>query len=380
MFARSKRLLGMLGNPQNTHKAIHAAGTSGKGTVCYMIDAILRAHNKRTALLVSPHVYDIRERIQINHQYAPEKQYIKAANLVISCAREMAREGDAPSYYEVMAAISFLLSSQKSLDYTVVETGLGGKYDLSNTVKTENKYCVLTQIGLDHTQILGTTYEQIAAEKAEILYPRAPVTALRQKDSVNQVFEHIAKKYDARISWVEPFGNYEVDDLLLALDATRNVAERDGWLFNEELARDAAQTVYIPGRFEKRTLSDHLVILDGAHNPQKLRALASRLERESHSPATIMLALGEYNDYEGSLRAIKNVCKRLIICEFFLESSVRRRAISSTKIAEAAQRMGFTDVITQPAPHLALQQALTNPEPIVVTGSFYLLGEVDRSF
>lgn len=380
MFSRSKRLLGMLGNPQDTHKAIHVAGTSGKGTVCYMIDAILRAHNKRTALIVSPHVYDIRERIQINHQYAPEKQYIKAANLVISCAREMAQAGNAPSYYEVMAAISFLLTSQKTLDYTIVETGLGGRYDLSNAVSTENKYCVITQIGLDHTQILGTTYEQIAAQKAEILYPKAKVTVLRQKDSVNQVIDHISKSYDAQLSWVEPFGNYEVDDLLLALDATKNVAARDGWLFNEELARDAAEMVYIPGRFEKRTLSDHLVILDGAHNPQKLRALASRLERESYSPATIIFALGEHNDYEGSLRAIKKVCERLIVCEFFSGSSIRRRAISPAQISSAAQRLGFTNIVKQPIPSLAMQEALAHQEPIVITGSFYLLGEIDRLF
>ena len=97
MFSRSKLLLDKLGNPQNTHKTIHVAGTSGKGTVCYMVDAILRAHNKQTGLLVSTHVYDIRERVQINNQYTPEKKYIEAANTVIRHARKMANAGDATS-------------------------------------------------------------------------------------------------------------------------------------------------------------------------------------------------------------------------------------------------------------------------------------------
>ncbi len=381
MFERSKRLLAQLGNPQNAHKTIHVAGTSGKGTVCYMIDAILRAHNQKTGLLVSPHVYDIRERVQINNQYAPEKSYIKAAHTVITHAREMAQYGDAPSYYEVMAAIGFVLTAQQPLKYVVVETGLGGRYDLSNTIKNSGKYCVLTQIGLDHTQILGTTYEQIAREKAEILYHNSEVTALWQKNSVNDVFIHKAEQCHAHISWVKPYGNYEVDDLLLALDATRNIAQSDGWNFDEEVAREAASRVYIPGRFEKRSLADHTVVLDGAHNPQKLAALADRLNRDSLAPCTFVFAIGENQDIKKSLLALQTACKRLIVCEFFLEHPhIRRRALKAATVQLMAHELGFTDVEVVESPKVALQRALVYPESITVTGSFYLLGEVDHMF
>ena len=380
MLIRCKLLLEKLGNPQNTHKTIHVAGSSGKGTVCYMIDAILRAHDKRTALMVSPHVYDIRERIQINNQYAPEKHFIKAANEVISIVNEMANEENSPSYFEALAAIGFLLSSKRPLDYLVLETGLGGRYDISNSVSDPTKYTVLTQIGLDHMQQLGTTYEQIASQKAEIIQQNSMTTALKQREGVNGVFKLIANKKNAKISWVEATSNYQIDDLLLAIDAVKNIAQRDGWKLDFELASNAAQNVYIPGRFEKRTLSSKLIILDGAHNPQKLRALASRIERESLTPVTIVLALSEHKDYQASLRAIKKICKNLIVCEFFLNNYYRRKAQSSDVIAKAAKDIGFEKVEIVKDPNKALKLAITYGNPVVCTGSFYLIGEIDKFF
>lgn len=381
MFARSKRLLTQLGNPQNVHKAIHVAGTSGKGTVCYMIDAILRGHNKQTALLVSPHVYDIRERIQINNQYAPEKRYIQIANQVITHAKNMGNLGDAPSYFEVMSAIGFTLAAQKPLDYIVVETGLGGRYDLSNTIEGPLKYCVLTQIGLDHTSILGSTYEQIAREKAAIVQRHTPITALSQKKSVNKVFTEVAEMNNATISWVESTGSYEIDDLLIALDTVKNIASHDGWQFDEETAKQAAHSVYIPGRFEKRTLNNKLVVLDGAHNSQKLSALSKRLKKESLDLLTIVIAFSEHKDVTTSLQAIMPVCKRLIICEFFLDNrAIYRRAAPAESIQQVALKLGFEDIQIIKSPLSALRRALEYPESILVTGSFYLLGEIDHAF
>ncbi len=380
MFSRSKLLLDELGNPQNTHKVIHVAGTSGKGTVCYMIDAILRAHDMRTALMVSPHVYDIRERIQVNGQYAPEKHFIKVASQVIQIVNEMASEGNAPSYYETITAIGFLLASKKSLNYLVIETGIGGKYDMSNIVETPFKYSVLTQIGLDHQQILGTTYEQIASQKAEIIQYDSKVTALKQRAGVNEVFSIVAERKKASISWVENSQNYQIDDLMLAIDATMNIAKRDGWELDFEKAKFAAENVYIPGRFEKRTLNNQLIILDGAHNPQKLSALAGRIERESLSPVTVVLALGEHKDYQSCLRAIKNICSSLIVCEFFLNDSYRRKAQSSEIIAAAAKDLNFENVQIVKDPITALKLANSYNLPVICTGSFYLLGEIDKVF
>lgn len=381
VFSRSQQLLERLGNPQNFNKSVHVAGTSGKGTVCYMIDAILRAHNKRTALLVSPHVYDMRERAQINHQYTPERLFIEAANEVLREVHKMASEENAPSYYETMAAIAFTISTKRRVNYMIVEAGVGGRYDTSNTMKTDQKYCVITQIGLDHTHILGTTYEQIAHEKGAILYPGAQATILSQKKSVNQVFENIAATLSASISWVEPQGKYEFDDLLIALNATREIAGRDGWLFDEEAARNAVKRLYIPGRFEKRTLQDRLVILDGAHNPQKLAALADRLNRESNSPATILFSMNLRGDIRSSLTALKPVCDELVICEFFYDQPrIRKRSAKASDVATIAHELGFEKVTVEPSPQNAMRYALNAERPIVVCGSFYLLGVIDKMF
>ena len=346
-----------------------------------MIDAILRAHSKKTVLIVGPHVYDIRERIQINGQFAPEKKYVKASKLVINHARQANSSGIFYSYLEILIAISFLLSASSEVDYKIIETIVGGRHDLTNTISGTQKYCVLTQIGLDHTEILGTTFQEIATEKAEIINNGSGVTALRQKVSVNQAFTKVADKYGSKISWVESTGNYEIDDFMIALNACKNVAERDGWLFDEQLAQKAISEFYIPGRFEKRSINSSMVILDGAHNPQKITALCGRIERDNIGPVTVILAMGQHKDYQSSLKSLSSICNHLIICEYFLNHpEVPKRPLSAEIIYKAARNLNIENVEIIKQPSLAIKQALRYNLPILVTGSFYLLGEIDKSF
>lgn len=373
-------MLAAFNNPQNTHKTIHVAGTSGKGTICYFIDAILRAHGKRSALLVSPHVYDLRERIQINGQFIPEKVFLQHLNQLLPLLSSHQQTEGLPAYFTIMTMLGFIATADFPLDYVVVETGMGGRLDPTNVIQNE-KYCVLGQIGLDHTEVLGTTFEQIAAEKAGIMQPGSGITALGQKQSVNEVFEQIAKKQTAKLSWVESSGDYEIDDYLLAVDAVRNVAARDGWHFNEELVRAAVDDLFIPGRYEQRNIHNRPVILDGAHNPQKLAALSSRILREEKAPCTVILALGDHKDFRGSLAELKKITSTLICTEFFThEPRPPKRAIPAQKLADTAKELGFLNIKVVASPVEALHQAARNQETIVVTGSFYLLGEIDSAF
>lgn len=380
IFAISQQFLGKLGDPQNAHPTIHVAGTSGKGTVSYMLDAILRAHDKRTALLVSPHVYDIRERIQMNGQFMPEKHFIGLVNEVLEHLHSEAPQ-KMLGYTQLMSILGFMAASRARLDYVVAEAGIGGQYDTTNTITRPDKFSVLTQIGIDHTQQLGLTYEQIASAKAAIVLPQTRVIALGQKQSVNTVFEHIFAQKQATVSWVDSTENYLINDTLLALAAAEHIAQRDGWEFNEEKARLATNDVYIPGRFEKRTFKEKLVILDGAHNPQKIRALSWRLGNEDYSPCTIVLALSDKKDAVGIIKTLKTVAQRIICTEFFVDQpDIPVQAASAEALANIARSLGIPEVEAIKRPLDALRCASQYPETIVATGSFYLLGDIDTIF
>lgn len=371
-FERSKQILEALGNPQNAHKAIHVAGTSGKGSVCYQIDAILRAHGKKTGLMVSPHVYDIRERIQINGKLLSKKKFLDLTNRLL-----VELDNFSPSYFEALTCLGFLASAKEQLDYLVVETGFGGLWDTTNTITRNDKVCVINQIGYDHTAILGDTLEKIAVQKAGIIRKRSNIVYLNQDENVNHVIENHARKQHAKVIKVEKDDSYQKTNASLALSTVELLARRDGWKLNIKLAEQAITTVFIPGRYEKLIYKNYTVILDGAHNPQKLSALVQRLAEDDLIPATFILAMGERKDWQACLEILKPIATRIIATEFFTEASdTPHRALSSTELAQACEKIGVT-ALAQPNPKSALKRALTFNEPIVVTGSFYLLGEVD---
>ncbi len=370
-FERSQRILEALGNPQNTHKAIHVAGTSGKGSVCYQIEAILQAHGKKTALMVSPHVYDIRERIQINGSLIGKDTFLRLTNTLLQKLEHFA-----PSYFEALTCLGFLASAEENIDYLVVETGFGGLWDTTNTITRKDKVCAINQIGYDHTAILGDTLEKIAFQKAGIIQKNGNLIYLNQEAGVNRVVETYAKKQHATVTTVDKNDSYQKTNKSLSLSTAKLLAQRDGWKFDIHLATRAVDEVFIPGRYEKMTHQDHTVVLDGAHNPQKLQALVDRLAHDNLLPATFILAMGERKDWRTCLEILKPAAKRIIATEFFTETSATpHRALSSAQLAEACKEIGIT-TSNHVAPGDALGAALSFNEPIIVTGSFYLLGEM----
>lgn len=363
-----------LGNPQNSHPSIHVAGTSGKGTICYLVDGVLRAHSKHTGLTLSPHVYDIRERIQVNGQLASEKLFVKALNTVLGKTNAA---DISPTYFETLIAMAFTAFSETRLDYAVIETGFGGRLDATNVIQKADKVCILSRIGLDHTAALGNTVEAIAAEKAGIVQQGNHVVALRQEPEINSVFEKYCREKNAVIEWVEQTGDYQKTNDALALAACRYIAKRDGWNFDEETAESVLQQVFIPGRFEKRHFKEHLVILDGAHNPQKLSALANRIQREQKAPVTVVFAIGERKDIQSCLEMLRPVAKRIIATEYFTkEQDIPVRPLAAEVIAEQCKKLGI-EALVEHSPLGAINHAARFTEPIVAAGSFYLLGELD---
>lgn len=365
------------GDPQNAHKVVHVAGTSGKGTVCYLIDAVLRAHTQKTGMLQSPHVYDIRERIQINGQLVSERKFLSALNTVLSALQQA---DITATYFETLVIMGFLLLKHAPISYAIIETGLGGRLDATNTVMKQDKLCVITRIGLDHTSVLGDTIAKIAAEKAGIIQKGNHVIALRQEEEVNDVIETKVKEQNATLTWVEQADDYQVTNDRLGVAVCQFLAKRDGWEFDNDTTAATLQQVFIPGRFEKRHFKDHLVILDGAHNPQKLGAMAHRIATEQKYPATIVLSLGEHKDVAECLKILQPIARRIIATEYFTkQQDIPVQPFSAKKVATLCTQLGIS-AQTESDPRIALQKAAQYAEPIIVTGSFYLLSEIDGLF
>jgi dihydrofolate synthase/folylpolyglutamate synthase len=274
-FARSQALMAALGDPQDAIPAVHVAGTAGKGTVATMI-ADAATGPLRVGLHVSPHVYDLRERFTVDGELAAEDEVVALLEAVLPTIGAMADGPHGPpTSYEVSLALALLHFRERGCDLVVVETGLGGLYDATNTITRSDKLAVVVRIGHDHEAVLGDTLPAIAAQKAGILTTGGEAVVLRPEDpAVAAVLADEAVARGCTIRWVAPDADHLVEDAALARAALEVIGARTG----HDLARRVRE-VTLPGRFEPVGRA----LLDGAHNPLKLAAFIDRLHR-THGP------------------------------------------------------------------------------------------------
>ncbi len=172
-LARMNRLLAALGNPHKQFKSVHIAGTKGKGSTATMLACMLTNSGLRTGLYTSPHMIDVRERIQLNGEMIPEPEMTRLSAKIAGVMRKLGN--DSPTFFEILTAMSFLYYAEQEVDVAVIETGLGGRLDSTNVLKPE--VCGITSISFDHMAQLGNTLEKIATEKAGIIKPGVPVVS-----------------------------------------------------------------------------------------------------------------------------------------------------------------------------------------------------------
>ena len=193
----TKELLARLGNPQNQQKVIHVAGTNGKGSVCAYLDSMLRAGGYRVGLFTSPHLVKINERFKINGQMISDDTFVQAFEQIKRIIDEAVAEGlDHPSYFETLFLMGMVIFQKAGVDYVVLETGLGGRLDATNTVD-QPLACIITSISLDHVEYLGDTIEKIAGEKAGIIKPKVPVIYDGHNAEAARVIKARAKALDS---------------------------------------------------------------------------------------------------------------------------------------------------------------------------------------
>jgi len=377
-------LMTYLGNPQDKYRVIHVAGTSGKTSTAYYAAALLRAAGYKTGLTVSPHVDLLSERVQIDGQLLPETEFCAALGTFLSLVEGSPVQ---PSWFELVVAFAFWKFAEEAIDYAVVEVGLGGFKDGTNVVTRADKICIITDIGLDHTQILGHTLAEIAFQKAGIIQAGNEVFSYPQSTAVLGVIEQRVVRQHGRLTLadVTPLRTsrelplFQQRNLGLALTAVNVALKRDAKPpINDAQLAQAADT-YIPGRMEIIKIGAKTVVLDGSHNAQKLRALRESMRARFPDQAIAVMgafAEGDGQRLDGAMEVISSFATSMIITSFVSAKDLIKRSIRTSEVASVAKELHLA-VRVEPNSTVAFEALLQRPEPVLlVTGSFYLLNHI----
>jgi dihydrofolate synthase/folylpolyglutamate synthase len=394
------RLCEFLGNPHTKFKSIHVAGTNGKGSVSHMLAAILQTAGYKTGLYTSPHLKDFRERIKINGEMVSQQFVIDFTEKIKPLIEETE-----PSFFEISVAMAFEYFAEQNVDVAVIEVGLGGRLDSTNIITPE--LSVITNIGWDHMNILGSALEKIAFEKAGIIKPGVPVVVGEVLPETEPVFKKIAGEKKAPLTiaskkrWVSGWekekyylvadvaqsgkpdrhtyrldmqGLYQLKNLLTVLEAV-TVLQSKGWHLDEHIISNALQKTRkltgLHGRWET-IYHTPTVVLDVAHNEDGFRQLAEQIEMSDYHQLHIILGLVKDKEVEKILRLLPAGA------EYYFTKAQIPRAIPEHELAAKAAAAGlkgelFPDVNT--ALKSALDKAHKN-DLILVCGSVFLAGEV----
>ena len=269
---RIKQALSKLGNPQDDLKYIHVAGTNGKGSVCAILESILREAGYKTGLYTSPHIWNYTERIKVNSECILKEDFAEYVEKITNLGIHLTE-------FEILTVMMFLYFKELGVEIAIIETGLGGRLDATNVIK-ENLCSIITQIDLDHTDRLGNTKEKIAFEKAGIIKQNCPVITsmgyetIRDKaDECNSMFILVSPYVQQTFANALALkGKHQIDNLALAINAIQ-------YLFPEitnETIIAGLKKVKHPCRFEY--IKDKNLIIDACHNPNGVQALRDNLD------------------------------------------------------------------------------------------------------
>ncbi|MDI9418954.1 MAG: bifunctional folylpolyglutamate synthase/dihydrofolate synthase [Firmicutes bacterium] len=390
-------LCARLGNPQAQFRAIHIAGTNGKGSTAALIAGVLQAHGFRVGLFTSPHLIDYRERFQINGQKIPEEDLGRISALVKEQMLGLEAEypeGGAFTQFEAAAAVGFTYFAREQVDYGVIEVGLGGRLDATNVLTPE--ISVITPVGHDHLERLGPTIEDVAREKAGIIKAGVPVVAAPQLSAVDQVLRTAAAKLGApyhsldQTRWQPlewdleggalvypilgrtPFriqlpGKHQLDNAATALLALKVLQER-GFPLQPHRAREGMAGCRWPGRLQI-TSRNPLVIFDGAHNREGFLVLADSLRHLSEEKFTFVIGLSAGKD-PAVIDSLLPLAKRVFATE---SRNSRIGAVPASELTDYVRSRGISADCVD---FYRLPPVLKMDDPVCVCGSLYLIGDL----
>ena len=378
-----------LGDPQKSFRAIHVAGTKGKGSVSALIEAALAHAGLRVGRYASPHVERITERVSVQGRDVDEPTLARALDRALD-GYEAARAAGTPAanatWFDLLTAAAFLIFREAALEWAVVEVGLGGRLDSTNIV--DGEIAVVTNIALEHTEILGHTRAAIAGEKVGILKPGAMlVTTLGADDEAGRVLQARAGELGARVKRTRVAASAPIDAINLALAAAvlgelrrKGVSGRSGEPVGAALLDEHTRlAARLPGRMERFDLeagSKRLpVVMDGAHVPFNVRAVLRdlALAHDLAGPCVAIVALAADKDAQGFVAELGGRASTIIFTD--LPGSSRGRPLAGLKAI--ATSLGLTSEV-EPDASRALERGLDLSGRanawLLVTGSLYLVG------
>ena len=372
-------LLQALGNPHRRFRSVHVAGTNGKGSVCALVERVLREEGFRTGLFTSPHLVDFRERIRVRGRWADEGWLEKTLLHIATLPAERDY-----TFFEVCTALGFAFFAEQGVEVAVVEVGLGGRLDCTNVLTPE--VCIITSIGLDHTEILGDTIARIAAEKAGIIKPGVPVVVGPMSEEAWTAIERIARERGAPVTRVmepasdeaAPPGSVAGVNRAVAHAALAAWGSRGDTVSREALARGTAAARW-PGRLGVCPDEPRLW-WDGAHNADGVRHLVSLWTRSDPRtrPPVVVLALSQDKDAGAILRALR---EGFPDARVIATRSRSERALASADLAARAVEHGFT-AEALPDVRTAVRRGLelAGEGIVLLTGSLFAVGEAMEAF
>lgn len=383
---RMRRLLELIGDPQHQFRSIHVVGTNGKSSTVRMIAALLERHRHRTGAYLSPHLRSFAERIEIRERPLAAERFAAAIERVAAAAERVDAErppADRVTQFEALTAAAYLELASSGIEIAVIEAGLGGRLDATNVIDSEVQ--VLTNVGLEHTAVLGSTRAQIAAEKLAVVPPGGTlVVGAGLHPEAARVARSIVAQQAARLVGAPALpsvapalpGAFHRRNFALAETAVRILV---GTL-DPDAVGDAARSVRSPGRLEFVGRWP-LTVVDGAHNPHGIAALIECLPElialtpaREHARVVVVLSILEDKNACGIVRALAPSCHAIIATE---NSSPRSR--SASELALLIRRLGADLAAVEPDPVRALASArvLAGPHGLVLaTGSLALVGDL----
>jgi dihydrofolate synthase / folylpolyglutamate synthase len=379
---RMRRLMTALGSPQDRYGTIHVVGTNGKSSTARMAAAILRRHGLRTGTYLSPHLVSFTERVRIDDEDSSPERFAASVERARRAAEKVDRtldEDDRVTQFEALTAAAYDELAAAGVEVAVIEAGLGGRYDATNVIASRVQ--VLTNVGLEHTRWLGPTVADIAAEKLDVVRPGG--TLVVGDDLHPDALALARETCDARgATLVQADSDPGVEVLAGGSYQRRNfaLARAAGQAYlgalDGDAVREAAASTLVPGRFEV-VGHDPDTVLDGAHNPGGMAALADALRGFVHGRRLVAcLSILDDKDAAGMLRELLPLCSE-VICT----ANANPRALTPATLQSLCRQLGGPPARTVPDPKRALQEARASAGEegvALATGSIYLIADLLR--
>lgn len=391
-----RKLCKALNHPEAAWPSIHVAGTNGKGSSTHMLSAMLQAQGLRVGVYTSPHYKDFRERIKINTELMPKRQVLKFMQQHIQLI-----ESIKPSFFEISVAMAFDYFAREEVDVAVIEVGLGGRLDSTNVINPS--LCLITNISLDHTQFLGNTLPEIAAEKAGIIKPNTAVVISETQDSVKEVFKTIAKERNADIQFADQSiklqYNQERSELEFKINGNTHRTKLP-WFIDFQLANlrgalasfiqycsiqaidiDWTKTLRFLEKMPEKTYflgrwmilqEKPLTIADSAHNAAGLRNLKNRLSEYKFDKLHIVLGFSNDKDIEAAMHWFPNTAK------FYYAKADIPRGMSAEELRVRGNALGYKGKAYKSVryAYAAAKRSAKANDLIYVGGSIFVVAEV----